>query len=530
MPKITIKEYDNTTAGIGAYANFAVVVPGLVKTGQWTDKAGNSHLYGYDENGDPVFDENDIYECSSKIDFEKYVGKVAADSIITVVAEAPTRAPWSILDPSSDSDSDSDSGEDFDEPQLISQEVFALALEMSDTVTICRVITNTKHDTGELRDYNYQYFPVTTYDAGSLYAILYTGKYGRDEEKSSQYGNQMAYELLGMGYTVLYKKFEATEATQLSNSEFWEPLKDKATYDFRYIVNGLISGNSEANNAIIELAHFRNPKDGEVIETNGRGDCVALVDLNSDLYKQKSQAEAISGMRQGLSAISASRYAAILAPYVVYGNIAADEDYGNNSTFPAAFHYLACAARAAESYNEWYAVAGYTRGVSNYSIISAGAKLGEGAIDALEPRYVKNGVDKAVNLIVKIRNNYYLWGNRTAEALEEGGDLTAKHFLNIRQLCSTIKKQVYVACRRFTFDPNSDILWGNFCNAIRPTLEKMKADQGIKDYKFIKVATSQKAILKAKIRIVPIEAVEDFDISLYLEDSLGNVTADVEEE
>ena len=40
----------------------------------------------------------------------------------------------------------------------------------------------------------------------------------------------------------------------------------------------------------------------------------------------------------------------------------------------------------------------------------------------------------------------------------------------------------------------------------------------------------QKAVLKAKIRIVPIEAVEDFDISLYLEDSLGDVKTEVEEE
>jgi hypothetical protein len=48
----------------------------------------------------------------------------------------------------------------------------------------------------------------------------------------------------------------------------------------------------------------------------------------------------------------------------------------------------------------------------------------------------------------------------------------------------------------------------------------MKADQGIRDYKFVKDATDRKALLKARIRIVPIEAVEDFDIGLYLEDSL----------
>ena len=110
------------------------------------------------------------------------------------------------------------------------------------------------------------------------------------------------------------------------------------------------------------------------------------------------------------------------------------------------------------------------------------------------------------------------------------GDLRASHFLNIRQLCTTIKKQVYVACKQRTFEPNSDLLWIRFCNDIRPTLEKMKADQGITDYKFIKVKTDKKALLVAKIRIVPIEAVEDFDISLTLEDSISGVVAGIDEE
>jgi hypothetical protein len=54
-------------------------------------------------------------------------------------------------------------------------------------------------------------------------------------------------------------------------------------------------------------------------------------------------------------------------------------------------------------------------------------------------------------------------------------------------------------------------------------LEEMKADQGIKDYKFVKNDTDRKALLSAKIRIVPIEAVEDFEIGLYLEDTLDDV-------
>jgi hypothetical protein len=57
----------------------------------------------------------------------------------------------------------------------------------------------------------------------------------------------------------------------------------------------------------------------------------------------------------------------------------------------------------------------------------------------------------------------------------------------------------------------------------------MKADQGIKGYKITKVAVNKKALLTAKIRIVPIEAVEDFDISISLEDSLTGIKIEANE-
>jgi hypothetical protein len=205
---------------------------------------------------------------------------------------------------------------------------------------------------------------------------------------------------------------------------------------------------------------------------------------------------------------------------------------------PAAFHYLACFMSSLSSgFAEWYAAAGYTRGVSNYVVDHTSVKLGEIAINALEPRNIVNHTEQpkfACNVIANFRGSYYLWGNRTAHKLGDAnsvaeGDLTAHHFLNIRQLCTTIKKQLYVACRRFTFDPNSDTLWFNFVNAITPTLDRMKADQGIKDYKILKVFTPAKATLKAKIRIIPIEAVEDFDLEVSLEDSFGETSAVVTE-
>lgn len=366
---------------------------------------------------------------------------------------------------------------------------------------------------------------------------------GKAKAQDSQIGNQIAYELLGLGYKVIYKKIDltaaendgvATAADVLAKSTFWEPLKDKATYDFRYVITGLITKNADANNQISKLCSYINGKD--YLE-NGRGDAIALIDIDTAAYSDtngnpKTQAEAIKGIiAETVKLTSADKFSALFAPAVTYEGTG-DTDYDGNRTFPASFHYLACAIESQATYPEWFAVAGYTRGRCNsFKVAKTTVTLGEAAINALEPRAQKtydssSTVKTAVNVIAKIKGNYYLWGDRTAHPLgaEADDDLVASHFLNIRQLCTTIKKQLYINCRRFTFEPNSDVLWVKFCNAIEPTLDRMKANQGISDYQIIKKRNPKKAVLSAIIRIVPIEAVEDFEIDLTLEDSIEGDT------
>lgn len=312
-----------------------------------------------------------------------------------------------------------------------------------------------------------------------------------------------------------------------------------------------------ANTAIAKLAHYKavTASDGtedEMDPASGRGDCVALIEVDESMYNKsvfvddndktktitiaKPENRIVRAINK-LSDINADngKYCACTVPSVVY-KMTADERFGNNTKFPGAFHYLACFNNSLGlGFAEWYAAAGYTRGVSSYVIDHTTVKLGEVAIQALEPRNIKDQSAQpkfAVNVIANFRGSYYLWGNRTCHPLGDaagGNDLVASHFLNIRQLCTTIKKQLYVSCRRFTFDPNSDVLWINFKNSITPMLERMKADQGVRDFKIEKVYTDKKATLKARIRIVPIEAVEDFLLEVSLEDSLGETAVTVTE-
>lgn len=56
----------------------------------------------------------------------------------------------------------------------------------------------------------------------------------------------------------------------------------------------------------------------------------------------------------------------------------------------------------------------------------------------------------------------------------------------------------------------------------------MKSNQGIEDYYFIKkLDTTKKATFGAILRIVPTEAVEDFNLDLTLENSIAGTTVTI---
>ena len=69
------------------------------------------------------------------------------------------------------------------------------------------------------------------------------------------------------------------------------------------------------------------------------------------------------------------------------------------------------------------------------------------------------------------------------------------------------------------FEQDSEVLWINFVSNITPLLDKMKTGAGIEDYKIIREETTEKAKVVATIRITPVYAVEDWDITIVLTDS-----------
>ena len=250
------------------------------------------------------------------------------------------------------------------------------------------------------------------------------------------------------------------------------------------------------------------------------------------LAKTTIERSGVSWSTQESSTETYGRYGSIFAPACTMNF------YINNKSetikVPAWFDYLICFAKHIKNYKAWFAMSGSVRGVSPYAPIPS-VLFGDADVNnVLQIRTCDTSdTDRinhiATNVICEIRPyGNILWGNRTMHPLnvpdnadsDSAVQLVASSFLNIRQLCCSIKKTLYRAARRFTFEPNSDTLWYNFKSVITPLLDEMKANQGIKGYQIIKVKTNKKALLVARIRIVPIEAVEDFDLTVELADSI----------
>jgi hypothetical protein len=206
MPKIVIREFDKTKAVGPEYASFAVVVPGFI--GSSTNEA--------------VFDKNGIYECSSRDDFVKNVNIAQNATVLVDEATGPVM--------------DETFGE---EPKALTQTEFNELLSKGNLYTA--TLRGTE-PIGTLVDKDYVYEKVSDNNGYIFKSVPAENPEGEDEVTpanedetiytlfavlkneghndiyETHYGNQIAYELLGLGYTVLYKVIN--ETADLSSSDW----------------------------------------------------------------------------------------------------------------------------------------------------------------------------------------------------------------------------------------------------------------------------------------------------------------------
>lgn len=390
-------------------------------------------------------------------------------------------------------------------------------------------------------------------------------------------GVELAGEILKQGLPIIYVScydisvdeesgapiktvaFEDTTGVEAVNAVY-KLLEDRGLFgDLRFItVGGLADCDVDLNageSGEVELKTNVYAYEKAIQCAGNRGDAVALVDKMIGDQSAEAVDEWVNEnfeitcnetidlvKRTGVTFVGNAEiygtYSAAFAPAFVTTIKLSDKARTKAEAYlPASLAYLSCFGKFHETYANWFAMAGSVRGKSNYTLEPV-ERYGDAAIDLLQIRSVpeENLSDDsychlAVNTLANIDPfGCIVWGSRTMYPISKNTDvngiemseLRASSFLNCRQLCIDIKKRLYRAARKFTFEQNNDILWFNFCSAITPLLDNMKANQGIRGYKLVKENTKKKAVLAAKVIITPIEPVEDFDLTVEIRDDIEN--------
>ena len=305
-------------------------------------------------------------------------------------------------------------------------------------------------------------------------------------------------------YNNTLDEFTVEDMYNALNESILDKLEDKSEYSIKFITTGSYPIYGQSINDRLALTQ-------KILTVAGnRGDVIALVDAADEaplrIYEMVNDDLTIT-LATTLGE-DAKKYGAIFTPWAKY-QLQTTSDI---ISLPASFGYLKCVATSTKSNANWFAVSGVSRGqVPN--LIELNQKVTGAIAETLQAR---KGI--SINPITNIKPyGYCVWGNRTLFNNLE--DLTASSFLNIRMLTSDVKKVVYTAAKKLTFELNSETLWLNFKAEIEPTLDQMKSGNGLSNYKITKVATTKKATLACVIRLYAIEAVEDWDIEVQLTDS-----------
>lgn len=255
---------------------------------------------------------------------------------------------------------------------------------------------------------------------------------------------------------------------------------------------------------------------------SSRGDAVALIDYQKDdvhkfISSDKTESTIYSEVEKLFASATNTEYGAMMYP----NKSTYCSDYGIDADMPASYEYLMCVAKAIKTSPNWLAMAGVTRGrvTSGKLNVKADQPLTNTIAEYCQPKYGRTNNTVSINCITDIQPyGLSIWGNRTLLPLEVNKSTKASNYLNTRNMISDIKKLLYTTAKSLMFEQNTEMLWIRFKSNISPLLNELKSGGGISDYKIIKDENAVRGHLGAIVRVVPVDAVEFFDLTIELTD------------
>lgn len=287
-------------------------------------------------------------------------------------------------------------------------------------------------------------------------------------------------------------------------------LKDRNQFDVKFLLAKQATDNSDLSNAI-EIAKYR--RDCAVVYTK-------ILSTDGTLNYDNDELKLLNKLDNSDSTDDFQDVENIPGKYVL--SFYAKNLKVDNEEIDAGKAYILAYLNSIRTNPEWLAIAGSKRGLIPGDKDKITVEfMSESDIDGMQPDG-KTPDKAAINPIVDMNPwGVRIWGNRTAyvsQADDKG--LTASSFANIRILLCDLKKRLYKAARKYQFEQNSDVLWVNFQAEVNSLLEEMVHSYGIAGYRWFREETKDRAKIAARLQIIPVEAVEDFDLTIELTDSL----------
>lgn len=190
---------------------------------------------------------------------------------------------------------------------------------------------------------------------------------------------------------------------------------------------------------------------------------------------------------------------------------------------PPSLAALRCFAFTFQRDHPWYAAAGETRGAVQEAVMVEYDRVSSDARNAMY------GNGNSVNPILKIRNRFYVYGERTMQRAES--KLTAVHSV---VLINTIVKGLAEIGRRFVFDPNDLELLVQIRLAFSEYLDKIRNQRGVEEYELVvdernnTADTRNRREVIVDLAVIPTDVMERLFINATVRESgatLNNVNA-----
>lgn len=343
---------------------------------------------------------------------------------------------------------------------------------------------------------------------------------------------------------VLQKDVDDSETVATSEYSIYSTILDKWTYNIKYLTTGgyptVVNEDLGLLQTLLKASAVRGDSIS-LIDTlyeeniytsfNNLNNLIEIDDINTYTLKGTNNCNLNYTLNDNRKDESILKYGTVIGPGGIYNTQEIklyynSENKDNNTiVFPGSFGYLTSLAYNIDilKNSNYLAIAGVTRG-NIKNLVSLISETTGAEADAVQVRPTQTGSDEGVgvislNPIVKVQNyGYCIWGNRTLFPNPEK-DLAASSFLNVRVLSADVKKIIYNACQKLTFETNSIELWLKFKTEIEPLLNTMISDGVLEKFEITRLSTTAKATLAVYVKLYTIYAVEDFDITVALTDS-----------